>query len=780
VRSDPAKPALRAWSDEIDHLLEEQLGRIRRRFLIHGLGWLTAAAAAAVFAYFLLDLGLELPRAVRILMTAGLAVYLGFGLRRRVLYPLRRAFGRGDVAIAIERRFPELREQLITAFELKGALAPDAAPEALRSQSAAMVERVVHEASTRARALPLDSVLSPRRTARVWAVAGAALAALTIAVVLQAAQFSVFVARAAGLGLEYPRRTRLFVELPDGEAGFRIVRRDGIAEVTMSTGADLPVLVRAEGLVPREVQLVVQGGRGMPAEITMAQRPGERFRHVFRRVQAGFGFHARGGDDPRGDLEVVVRTVDPPLVGTIEAEVDFPAYTGRPPARVRGGAIEALVGSEVRIQVTATTPVARAALRFLDSAAVLELEPTRIDDDSGAGRVFAGRFAITATDRYQVELTNADGLGNPRPGTYPVIALEDLAPVGRVLLPSGDEVQVVLPTARLPVRVEARDDFGLAWLGVEASTGRSENATTEVLFDRERDGPRGEFVTTVILDVDALEPGDGPRQGDVIGLGFAVRDNREPEAARTDLSKRQVHVVDGPDLARRISGHFRRVRDQVERALDQERGLGDGLEALLEDLPDPREGRDPRLVGLQVGQARVVAAVRRIRDDLMRAYDLHLFNGLEGTDSIHAPRVVELYATYHRENPVAEAFVPGFYRLVGEAQASGRIGPMEKSLDPILGMVLRADRIVEGDGAAAVEALDAAAIAAEAVRLGEIVQAVLERQRRVSAALELLLGQLDEWNEFQDVVQQARALRDAQKDIEYRTRTLDTPGGERR
>lgn len=782
MRSDPTKPALRAWSDEIDSLLGEQLRRIRTRFVVHGAGWMVAAAAACVVVYFLLDVGLELPRLVRLVVSAGIAGFLVYEVRRRLLYPLHRAFGRSDVAIAIERRFPELRERLVSAFQLKASLSPEAGERALRDQSAAMVERVVADAAATARALPLTRVLSPERTVKVWSAAGGFLFALLLAMVMQATQFGVFLQRAVGLGVDYPRRTRLFLELPEAAEAFRLtsVSEDRV-DILMSTGDDLPVLVRAEGVVPREAWLVVSGGRGLPSEVTMTQRPGDRFRYVFRRVQGEFSFHARGGDDPRGDLEVFVRTIDPPQVGTIETELTFPAYTGLPPEKRTGGAIEALIGTDARVAVSTTAPVVRAVLKFVDSGAELELTPVQLEDDSGFGTVFSGRFAVTATDRYQVELVNAEGLGNPRPGTYPILALEDHAPVGRVLVPGGDDVNVVLADAKLPVRLEARDDFGIAEVTAVVTTGRTDTQEARLpLLEPSGNGPIRETVLTALVDIPSLGPTEGPRQGDVIGLAFELTDNRDPEHNRTELSRRQVHVVDPVELARRISSHFRRVREQVESALDQQRGQRDALESLLEDVPDPTTGRDPRLVSLQVGQARIVATMRRVREGLMRAYDVTLFNGLEGADSIHAPRVQELYLRFHREQSVAEAYVPGFYRLVGAEQDAGRIGPMEKALDPILEMTLRSDRVVEQDGREAVDALDTAGIAPTRDRLQGLLGTVAGHQQKILTDLEALLAQLDEWNEFQDVIQQARAIRDAQKDIEYRTRNLREDGGRER
>ena len=185
--------------------------------------------------------------------------------------------------------------------------------------------------------------------------------------------------------------------------GTEVGKRDGDrATVTVAAGADLPILVRANGVQPREVFLVVDGARGMPAEISMSKRPGQRFRHMFRRVRTEFSFHARGGDDPDGDLTVQVETIHPPLVGTIHSELDFPDYTRLPDEQREGGSIDALIGTRVRIVVTTTAAVERAVLHFLDSDHKIALTPTQIQDDSGLGHAFDGRFVVTETDRYQI------------------------------------------------------------------------------------------------------------------------------------------------------------------------------------------------------------------------------------------------------------------------------------------------------------------------------------------------------------------------------------------
>ncbi|MFO1052585.1 MAG: hypothetical protein U1F36_10255 [Planctomycetota bacterium] len=775
ARTTPA--ALREHQAEIDRLLGRQLGRIRTRLWVHGTGWIVAAGIAVLVASFLLDYTLRLPAPVRVTVTLAAVAYLALGVRRRLLSPLSIRLGEKDVALAIESRFPELHQQLVSALELGRTLLARG-PSGLRSESPAMVAKVVEGARARAAELPIERVLSSRRTLRVWAIAAAVAIVGAVAVLPRFDSFAVFLRRALGSSAEYPRLTHLHIELPEQERDFRIERREGEATVTLAAGADLPVLVRADGEVPREAFLIVEGGRGLPGSIAMSQRPGERFRHMFRRVQGEFSFYARGGDDDRGDLVVHVRSIEPPLVAGVEATLHFPAYTGQPDRTQSSGAIEALIGTKVTLTITTTAPVTSAELLLVQSGTRLPLDAVRIDDDSGVGRRFTGSLSVMASDQYEVHLVGTEGITNPRPASYPILALEDHPPSGRILEPGGDDVQVVLPSAQIPLRVEVGDDFGVARVELATAIGGSDRVRRQVLFEAMTPPQPQQRMLVELLQVPTLGPdGTAPQQGDAIAVEVAVFDNREPEPGHNELARRTVHVVDEIELLRRLSAHFRRVRDDVEAALAVQTERRDALEGFLENLPEPTTGsRDPQIVTLEVGQSRVVAAARRTRDGLQRAFDLSLFNGLEGGDSPHAKATVAFWLQFYRSQDRLDSRDPAFYRALAEEQRAGRIGKMEKTLDPLLDMTLRADRVVDGMAEPILRDLERASVAADRNALATVLKEVHDLQVQAVTELEALLARLDQWNEFQDVVRSARALRDSQRDLEYRTRSRSGGG----
>lgn len=770
MTNEPGRPANAAAPDPVAAtlrpLLAEQERRLRRRYLWNGVALSVAVPGAAVLIAFALDHMLRLPAPVRVFHTLVLLALAVAVAWRSLRYPLRRRFGEVDLAAWIERSFPDLHQRLVSSLQLHAL-----GDEALRNQSRPMIDRLLAETAAAVRALPFDQLYDDRRTARIGAAAGVLTLSLAAGIVIWPATARAFVLRHLGLSAEYPRRTHLVIKLPP--AGPELQRHDGddVIELLVPAGADLHVLVQATGVVPDEVFLEVtpesDAGAGAlpPRSITMAQRPGDWFRHVFRRLAGSFRFHARGGDDEHGDRVVVVRTVHPPQVATLRATVASPRYTGLEPAVQDGGAIEALIGSEVALSLTTTAAVQRATMVFLESGRRIDLQPTTMQDDSAASTSYEARFAVETSDRYQIELFTGDGLRNPNPGTYPIAALQDYAPVGRWLLPD-DEGLLLLPQALLCVRVDAHDDFGLAAIDLGIDHAGARRLDLPLLGDT----PAAETVRTAFFEVRELlgaAESAATASADGLLLQLTLRDNREPEANRTELPRRIVQIVDEAQLAAAIGRAFRLLREETAQAHELQVDRRGRLEDLLAREDGSGTERSNLLTAIEVGQSRIATACARVHQGLMRAFDLHLWNRLE--QSPNAAVVIDLYRQRWQETPTAVALDPAFYRDLQQRRRAGTLGAMETTLDPILAMVGLADRLATEAGPALVRRLAEAQVARSAADQGRILAEVATRQQEVEATLQQLLLRLEEWNDYQDLIQETRALRDRQRDLQGRT-----------
>lgn len=756
-------------------LLSRQLNKLRGRYLLYGVAKSLLWTTALVSLFFLLDHALRLPTPIRLLHSAATIGACAYAVARFVRYPLRRAFTDIDLAMWIESTYPELHQRLVSALQLHAAPAAD-----LRNQSQAMIGQLWEETAEQTRALRLDELFDNKALAKVSLAAGALSAALLVGAALEPVTARAFLLRHLGADVAYPRDTTLLVELPESGPDLQRVDQDGLTELVLPAGADLHVSVLARGVVPKEVQLKLQNRRangelGEERSVPMTPRPGDRFRHVFRRVSGSFEFHAEGGDDDRGDRTVLVRTVRPAQVATLQATVTPPAYTGVENLIQPGGAIEALIGSSVELAVEATAPVREAELVFLESGRRIPLEPVTLQDDGGAATSFRGGFQLEASDRYQVLLVADNGLRNPKPGTYPISALQDYAPVGRWLLPEDDAL-ALLPTGILCLRIDARDDFGLTAADLTIERGGEIVRTQPLLPPPDAATPAAptqpmtRAFPTQLFDVRELLGSSEGNEG--LFAQLVLRDNKQPDAGTAALPRRIIQIVDPQQLAGLIAKQFRRLREEVEQADGIQRDRTERLAELItrqaEGAMRPSEAETAQiLTGVEVGQGRVQSAVQRVTRGMMRAFDLHLWNRLE--PSQHAATVVSLYREHAASLTEPLSLDPTFYRDLSARRRAGTLGAMETTLDPILAMFEMADKLARDDAPEVTRLLAAAQVARGESDRAPLLAEARRRQQNIQEVLKQLLLRLEEWNDYQDLVQEVRALRDRQRDLQNRT-----------
>lgn len=743
-------------------LLARQRAALRAHFFWHGCLLTLAFVAAATLLFFALDRWLLLPTPIRLFHTAAVGTLCALCAIRFLRYPLSRTFGDVDLAVWFERTFPELHQRLVSAIQLHALPAGE-----LRNQSQPMIDQLLVETTAAVQALPLQRLFDRRPTNRAGGGAAALLLALGAIAIWSPATMRAFLLRHLGIAASYPRQTTLQLELPPPGPDLQRTDRDGAIDIVLPAGADLHVTVLALGTVPPEVFLDVQSlgdaGAGEERAIAMMPRPGDRFRHVFRRLSSNFQFHARGGDDDAGDRIVTVRTVYPPQVANLVATVRPPAYTGVAALEQKGGAIEALIGSEVELVAATTIAVRTATMVFLESGRRLELVPTTPIDDSGVAAAWRTRFLIEASDRYQVDLVADNGLRNPAPGTYPIAALQDYAPIGRWLLPE-DEGLVLLPTAMLCLRLEARDDFGLQAVELVIQTGGNAGPSRALLPAGGQ--PLAYAVLTEVLEVKDLMPAKAAGNDGLL-LRAALRDNKQPVAGLTELPPRIVQIVDEAQLTATIARLFRSLRQELQQALEVQVDRRLALEELTARTEVGGTEQAQALTGIEVGQGRVASTVDRVHRGLMRAFDLHLWNKLE--PSQNAAQVVAAYRDHARALREPLALDPTFYRDVAARRAAGTLGALEQCLDPILAMIGLADQVGSVEAPAVARSLAEAQVARGASDRSALATSAIAGQKRIETALGALLLRLEEWNDFQDMVQEVRALRDGQRDVTIRT-----------
>lgn len=428
---------------------------ISRRLRVATLLERALVAVTVLLAVLLLGVGLmPLALAVPLLLTTfallswgaiGIAVYwfIRACLQRRSLEA---------AALSMEAAHPELHSNLISALQLPDSMQKH--PEAGISQT--LVDRLLEVTHTQIDSLahrPLIDWSGVRRQVRVVTpLVIALLGVLWFAPHLLAASVAHLFHPLSLVGVQ--PTTLTWDEYPP-----RIL-----------SGQTLTLQVRASGRTPSEVRLRSWHAGQERDEVMVTDGQGQ-FRHTFHNLRDPLKFQAIAG---AATSEIgAVEVVEAPAVGNFRVRYQYPDYTRLPTKISEGtGHLEALAGSEVRIQMAANKPIAEGHLVFDDNTQL----PIRVRADN----TLQATAVITKPGGYRVHVQDEEGFTNQDQAYYRIDVIPDMPPQIDLLAP---EPELELDEGRvITLEYEARDDFGVRDLTLVYRVGPF--AEKRVVIDR--------------------------------------------------------------------------------------------------------------------------------------------------------------------------------------------------------------------------------------------------------------------------------------------------------
>jgi len=550
-----------------------------------------------------LDFVLRLPATPRLaLLVGGLALF-GYGLwtylRPALLFRPRLI----ELALRAERTFPAVAGRLASSVEFAASGLDKVNPLAARS---------VTETERRLAGESLSRVIDGDRTWRASGVMLGVLAIATLLVIIDPA--------AAQTGL-----ARLFV--PFGSTQWPA--RTGVASLMHEVVPGIRVHPRGQALALR-----AQVTKGEPDHVAARYRlrTDDRFGPWHRIVltHQGDGVHERLVDTTADGIELYFETSDattkreritlaaPPAVHRASLRITPPSYAAAwfstLEADLGPGLDEraitdtaALVGSDVTLELQLNKP-----LPFPASDEALRRTLGWNEDDLPLCIVSENpdrwtlRWRLRQTRRLDLHLVDEYGLGNTEPIAYRIDAVEDRLPTVTIMEPESDEP--VLPTAVVPLKVEARDDVAVSEMGIEASVQRGEaelpslDETPEWSATERVNGAVGTLATE--LDLAPLEP----VEGDVVLVRGSAADVYDIDGVHHRVVRspaRRLRIISELELARRFRRELGVVRQNAIRIETRQAELEDDVIA---------DGAQPGVERAEAQIAERIAAQRQAID----------------------------------------------------------------------------------------------------------------------------------------------------------------------
>lgn len=543
--------------------LRRALARVAGRRLalqmLIGLAWLAIAAILLILAQTLLDRLMDFPRAVRAAFLVLDAAVLGTILHHWLIQPWRRRWHAADAAFALQRRWPALGSRVISAVQLAGA-----APDAPGSGSPLLVQALVEEISSHVPSLAPAQVVPGKPAGR------RVLAALLLAAAAGALAWwqwplaSVLLRRAALADLPLPTATMVVAET---------------RSIRAAAGSHVTLAALAQGVLPPQgrLELALAGGERRTILVRPDAGNPARFSFAIENVRQSFSYRFYLGDGRGPSFDV--SAIPAPLLESAEFIQEFPAYTGRPPARQPAGALTFFPGARVRVVAQASQPARSVELRFTGDNAP---GPVQLTVDPAAPRIASGEFIVpvVGVSGLGIPIVSAEGIPATDTTTYPVNLETDRVPLVRILEPAASS-DTIVPTARLSMQARVRDDFGLA--RVELVTEQSDGLQQRRPLSVAPDGT----VSHEFVPVSERPP---LTEGAQLTWWIEATDNNDATGPGVGVSdRRQLGIVSfaqkQEEMLRRLEETSRRMEDVARRQGEVRDTLGEALRRTDEPQP---------------------------------------------------------------------------------------------------------------------------------------------------------------------------------------------------
>ncbi len=458
--------------------LLRRLYALRRRQtaarILYGAGLTLCCALAGFFVLLLLETALYLLPAVK-LAAEGVAGLVLVGLAASYcVRPLFLPPSPEDVALQVEHAFGGLQQRLISALQLWGSHRDT-------DYSSPMVEAAVIQADETLARLNLDLLVARTPPLRMAALCGALGLAILLAFAILPGPLTAAARRLAHPAAVYVRPPETFIALQPGSA-------------EVIAGEPFEITATLTGLVPLRAHMHMrEDDTWTPVELTV--RNG-RIAHRMPSVTRSFQYRLRAND---AETPVYTLTAKPrPMVVRIKHDNRYPAYTRLEEVRdIGGGDIVAIAGTSTALHVESSLPLKTVEIVFDDSTA----SPAGIN-----GSFARVNLTVRQNRRYTIVLRDTHGIPSTNPVEYRVVALKDQPPEIRLLRPGRDTE--LGENMRVPLFVEARDDFGVARIEIRYLLNDDAEQNT-IPLPLVNPGA-GELTQTTVWDLSSLDllPGD--------------------------------------------------------------------------------------------------------------------------------------------------------------------------------------------------------------------------------------------------------------------------------
>ena len=464
-------------------LLQSKLASVRSKQLFVALGtgvaWLILASVGLLALGMFIDWHIALSRDARMLLLVVDAIVLFSIFKQHIYTPFTNQPNDEEVALNVEKATPEFRTRLIASTQFGQS-------KTIEDTGAAFVHALVNETEDMARPRNFNAVVPIHGFARALCLGLLAVGLGAVAYNEDPKKIGDLFKRAFLSSVPVPRDTHIesiiAYSLHDPASKPRDVfaRQDNIQIKVTIKGSS-----REKHPDVAKINIKYASGKSAKDDkVKNIAAPDASGIYLLKLENVGESFTVIASANDSFSITKKVEVVPRPAVSGIKFVQEYPPYTGVKPVVRNPGDLTLLTGSNLRIEVNATKPVARWQLKtFHNNGKVREMDINGTSNTMLSatllGRGVTDPPLQDSNVTVSVILWDENGFKSWNETKYRIEISPDERPVVRLLSPN--KASKVTTRARLPIRVSVRDDFGVDKVQLMITHGNSPPLPPKIL-----------------------------------------------------------------------------------------------------------------------------------------------------------------------------------------------------------------------------------------------------------------------------------------------------------
>ncbi|MCL2647927.1 MAG: hypothetical protein FWD61_13085 [Phycisphaerales bacterium] len=459
-------------------------------------------------------------RALSLVLELAVAFYL---IARYIINPILHAPDDEEIALMVEREYPDFRSRMIASVQLtrKEAQAELVAANKARSLVTVMVrqaEELVHQ-------LPLSEVIKTKTLNKFLVTAGTLVTLAVFLFLLNLPASGALLSRAFLANTALPTKTH--IESITGEK-------------TVAIGDPITIHAKVTGYKPSTGILEITFKNAARTQKFLMDRDHASdgtYSFTIESVQESFTYSVVIYDGASDDFHITA--LERPAVAAFECTQVFPAYTARDPEPCPSGELLLLRGGTLRVKVLATkelrpnpSTAADTRINYIQLFGNTEAASQKIPlyrDNKNKKQLYGEIPLSDNLSALSIHLVDINNLESRDTAVYPVEMLPDRPPTVKIVIPDRKEV-LQTAVAKFEVGFIAEDDNLLGKLTLRYKLTDDENGSIHST-PLQLPPKRKELHASYLWDLAkvAPPPNQPSLEGSVIEYWLDVEDTRPPE-----------------------------------------------------------------------------------------------------------------------------------------------------------------------------------------------------------------------------------------------------------